>query len=109
MAEFTFDLDSLTIEEIEFVEDYTGYAIDEIQQPGVKKGKLLRAFAYVQERRTNPSFSLEDAGKLNVSGEQKHNPLGEAKEESSESEDSLTLPKGQDWESAILRSSPSKS
>jgi hypothetical protein len=76
MAEFTFDLDSLTIEEIELIEDLTDLAIDELLKPGVKKGKVLRAFAYVQNRRTNPDFTLEEAGKLRVS-EEEETPLGD--------------------------------
>jgi len=92
MAEFTFDLDSLTIEEIEEVEDLTDLAIDELGKPGVKKGKVLRAFAYIQNRRINPNFTLEDAGKLQVSNEE--SPLGETPEgEPSESERSTPLPK----------------
>jgi len=63
----TVDLDDLTIEEVEQVEDITGVPIDELaQQSGRPKGRMLRALAFVVLRRDDPSVTLEDVGKLRL-------------------------------------------
>lgn len=58
------DLESLTIAEIEEVEDIIDGPIDEAMQPGQRKGKVLRALGFIIKRRDDPNFTLEDAGKL---------------------------------------------
>lgn len=58
------NLNSLTIDEIEVIEDITGTSIDSILAPGAKRGKTLKALAYVARRRDDPSFTLEQAGAL---------------------------------------------
>jgi hypothetical protein len=70
----TIDVEDLTIEEIEIVEDVTGRAFDEAFQPGAPKGRLMRALAYVSERRTNPSITLEEVGKRRLVLEDTANP-----------------------------------
>lgn len=62
--EISIDLESLTISEIEQIEDIIDGAIDEAMQPGQRKGKVLRAIGYIIKRRENPNFTLEDAGGL---------------------------------------------
>lgn len=65
----TVDFDSLTIDEIDLVEDITGAAIEDIMGGGkVRASKVLRAFALVALRRTNPDATLADAGKVDVQG-----------------------------------------
>lgn len=66
-----FDLDSLTVEEVEILEEVTGVSMDEAFAPGRPKGRALRALAYISGRRADPEFTLEDAGKvrLALSGE----------------------------------------
>lgn len=73
--ELVFDLDDLTIEEIELLEEKTGVPIDEIGGKGIKKGTMLRTMAYIMKRRENPEFTWEEAGKLRISAGQA--PLGE--------------------------------
>lgn len=58
------DLDKLSIDEIEMIEDIIDGPLDSLSKPGARKAKLLRAMAFVMKRRENPDFSLEDAGKL---------------------------------------------
>jgi hypothetical protein len=64
-AEF---LESLTIEDIEIIEDVVGVAIDDIfgGTKTVPKGKLLKAIAFVVNRKTDPEFTLEAAGKMTM-------------------------------------------
>lgn len=60
------DIDSLTIDEIEIIEDIIDAPLDSLAKPGAKKAKLLKAMAFVVKRRDNPDFTLEDAGRLRV-------------------------------------------
>lgn len=60
------DLDHLTIDEIETIEDIVDAPIDSITNPNMRKAKFLKAIGFVIKRRTNPEFKLEDAGKLHV-------------------------------------------
>nr|BEK66832.1 hypothetical protein KPHV_40590 [Kitasatospora purpeofusca] len=61
------DIDSLTIEEIETIEEIIDAPLDSLAQPGVRKGKMMRAMAVVIKRRTDPTFSVADAGRLRIS------------------------------------------
>lgn len=68
MDVFSFDdIDSLTIEEIEWIEDATNTPIDQLFAANAKKGPMLRAMALIKGRRSDPDFSAEDAGKVEVS------------------------------------------
>ena len=60
------DLDDLTIEEVEIFEEITGIPIDELGGAGKPKGKMLRALAYLSKRRTDPSITLEEVGRLRL-------------------------------------------
>ncbi|MFE2245250.1 hypothetical protein [Streptomyces lavendulae] len=60
------DIDSLTIDEIETIEDIIDGPLDSLAKPGAKKGRLLKAMAYVVKKRENPEFTLEDAGRLRI-------------------------------------------
>lgn len=60
------DLEDLTVGEIEIIEDVIGGPIDRAFLEGAPKGKALRALGYVVRRRTNPEFTLEDAGNLKI-------------------------------------------
>jgi hypothetical protein len=61
-------LDSLSIEDIEVIEDALGASIDDIFADGAKvpKGKLMRAIAFVVKRKTDETFTIEQAGKLTM-------------------------------------------
>lgn len=62
------DYDSLTIDEIDLIEETAGSDLDEIVAGRIRKGKVLRAFALVALRRDNPDATLADAGKVDVKG-----------------------------------------
>lgn len=60
------NMDHLTVEEIEDIEEIIDAPIDSLQDPTKRKGKLLRAIVYVLSRRDNPEFTLEQAGKKRI-------------------------------------------
>ncbi|MFE1961354.1 hypothetical protein [Streptomyces sp. NPDC059479] len=60
------DLKNLTIDEIDIIEEVTGAPLDELRKPGAFRGPMLRAMAVVLKRRTDPNFSVKDAGKLSL-------------------------------------------
>lgn len=60
------NLDSLTIDEMETMEEITGAPFDEAFGAGKPKAKVLRALAFIIKRREDPDFTLEDAGKLAI-------------------------------------------
>lgn len=66
MADETFeiDLDNLKVREIEEIEEIIGEPIDLAFADGKPRGKVLRAIGFVVKRRTNPAFTIEDAGEL---------------------------------------------
>lgn len=63
---FTLDVNELTIDDIETIEDITGRPIDALSDPDMPKGKMMRAIAFVQARRTDPDATLESVGKLKM-------------------------------------------
>ncbi|GLW03692.1 hypothetical protein ACFYZT_24735 [Streptomyces sp. NPDC001591] len=65
------DIDSLTIDEIDVIEDIIDGPLDSLAKPGARKAKLLRAMAVVIKQREDPTFSAEDAGKLRIEFKQK--------------------------------------
>lgn len=68
------NLNALTIGEIEEVEELTDMPFDQLASSG-KKGKLMRAVAYVVKRREDPSFTWEQAGNLQLNMEATEAPL----------------------------------
>lgn len=62
----SFDFESLTLEEVEIIENLTNSSIDEAFSEGKPKGKALTAFVWVVLKRDNPSFKIEDARKLSL-------------------------------------------
>ncbi|MFD9904789.1 hypothetical protein [Streptomyces sp. NPDC059063] len=65
------DIDSLTIDEIDVIEEIIDGPLDALAKPGARKAKMLRAMAVVIKRREDPTFTAEDAGKLKISFKQK--------------------------------------
>jgi hypothetical protein len=61
-----FDFESLTLEEVELIENLTNSSIDEAFGDGKPKGKALSAFVWVVHKRTNPNYKMEDAKKLSL-------------------------------------------
>jgi hypothetical protein len=60
------NIDSLTLDEIDAIEEIIDAPLDTLSKPGMRKAKLLKAMAYVIKRRDNPDFTIEDAGKLRI-------------------------------------------
>jgi hypothetical protein len=56
-------LDDLTLDEVEFYEDYTGEGIGEVYDNGLI-GKGTAALYTILQRRTNPAFTIEEARKV---------------------------------------------
>ena len=63
---FTLDVNELTIDDIETIEEITGKPIDALSDPDMPKGKMMRAIAFVQARRTDPDATIESVGKLKM-------------------------------------------
>ena len=61
------DIDDLTIDEVILFEEQTGCPIDELGAAGRMKGPMLRALAFIAERRKNPTVTLEEIGRLKIS------------------------------------------
>ena len=61
-----FDFESLTLEEVEVIENLTNSSIDEAFGNGKPKGKALSAFVWVVLKRNNPNYKMEDAKKLSL-------------------------------------------
>lgn len=61
------DIDSLTLDEIDAIETIIDGPLDDLAKPGARKAKMLKAMAYVIKRREDPSFTVEDAGRLKIS------------------------------------------
>lgn len=61
-----FDFETLTLDEIETIEQVTGSDIGTAFADGKPKGKALKVFIWVMTKRTNPDFKIEDAGKLSL-------------------------------------------
>ena len=63
---FNVNIDELTIAEIVEIEERTGLPFDAITDPSKPKGKILQALAWVSKRKTDPSFTWEQAGELKI-------------------------------------------
>jgi hypothetical protein len=61
-----FDFESLTLEEVELIENLTNSSIDEAFQNGKPKGKALSAFVWIVLKRSNPAAKMEDAKKVTL-------------------------------------------
>jgi hypothetical protein len=61
-----FDFESLTLEEVELIENLTNTSIDEAFANGKPKGKALAAFVWVVRKRNDPNYKMEDAKKLSL-------------------------------------------
>ena len=63
----TVDLDDLSADEIDTIEEIIDGPLDEAFGPGKRRAPLMRALALVHLRRGDPSATLEQAGKVRVS------------------------------------------
>jgi hypothetical protein len=55
---------TLTLDEVETIENLSGTPMDELMGEGKLKGKALKAIIWVAKKRTDPNFKMEDAGKV---------------------------------------------
>jgi hypothetical protein len=62
----SFDFESLTLEEVEILENLTGESIDQAFGSGKPKGKVMKAFIWVVMKRDNPNFTMEEASKFSL-------------------------------------------
>jgi hypothetical protein len=60
------DFEKLTLDEVETIENLTGGSIDKIADNATPKGKNLKAIIFVMMRRTDPSFTMEQAGQFTL-------------------------------------------
>jgi hypothetical protein len=60
------DFESLTLEEVELIENLTNASIDEAFGNGKPKGKVLKVFIWIMLKRDNPKFTIEDASKYTL-------------------------------------------
>ncbi|QAX94710.1 tail protein [Streptomyces phage Lilbooboo] len=76
--DFTLDLklESLTLDEIDAIEEITGMPLDALNKPGTRRAPMLKAMAYVTMKRKYPDFTIEDAGalRINLKGKAKPDP-----------------------------------
>jgi hypothetical protein len=63
----SFDFESLTLEEVELIENLVGESIDQAFGDGKPKGKALKVFTWIVIKRTNPKFTIEEASKYTLS------------------------------------------
>jgi hypothetical protein len=61
-----FDFESLTLEEVELIENLTNSSIDEAFGNGKPKGKALSSFVWIVMKRANPAAKMEDAKKVTL-------------------------------------------
>jgi hypothetical protein len=67
LSDISLDLDDFTLDEIELIEDIIDAPFDTVQQEGARKGKVLKALAFVAARRQHPEVTLEDIGGIRIS------------------------------------------
>ena len=61
-----FDFESLTLGEVEIIENLIGESIDQAFATGKPKGKALKSFIWVVMKRDNPKFTIEEASKFTL-------------------------------------------
>jgi hypothetical protein len=67
MTNQAFDFESLTLNEVEQIELITGNSIDQLMDAGQAKGKAMKAIIFVMKKRTDPNFTIEQAGAISMS------------------------------------------
>lgn len=64
--QIVFDLDELSLNELELLEEITGLPFDECLVTGKPKATVMKAFACIVKRREDPDFTIEQAGALKI-------------------------------------------
>jgi hypothetical protein len=60
------DFEAMTLSEVEEIELLTGRSIETIMNEDAPRGRALKAIIWVLKKRQDPSFTLEQAGKLSL-------------------------------------------
>lgn len=60
------NFDTMTLNEIEQIETITGRSIDSIMDDGAPRGRVFKAIIWVFKKRTDPNFTLEQAGEVSM-------------------------------------------
>jgi hypothetical protein len=55
---------TLTLDEVETIENLSGQPMDELMGVGKLKGKALKSIIWFAKKRVDPNFKMEDAGKV---------------------------------------------
>lgn len=55
---------TLTLDEVETIENLSGLPMDELMGVGKLKGKALKAIIWVAKKRLDPNYKMEEAGKV---------------------------------------------
>lgn len=64
--DLSIDLDDLTIDEVEIIEEILDQPFESAFAPGAKRGKAMRALAFVAMRRTDPEVTMDQVGQVKV-------------------------------------------
>lgn len=60
----SFDFESLTIEEVETIENLSGSPIDALMDDKALKGKSIKAVVFVIKKRENAMYTIDEAAKV---------------------------------------------
>jgi hypothetical protein len=60
------DFNSLTLDEVELVENMTQKSIETIMDAGVPRGRALKALVFILKKRIDPDYTIEQAGKVSL-------------------------------------------
>jgi len=65
--DLTIDINELTIDDVVDLEEAVGRPIQDIlgDRASAPQGKTLKALIWIVQRKDNPDFTLDDAGKVN--------------------------------------------
>jgi hypothetical protein len=58
---------TLTLDEVETIENLSGTPMDELMGAGKLKGRALKAIIWIAKKRVDPNYKMEDAGKVTFS------------------------------------------
>jgi hypothetical protein len=60
------DWESLTLDEVEQIETFAGLSIDKMMDDGVPRGRALKVLLWIMNKRKDPNYTIEQAGKLSL-------------------------------------------
>jgi hypothetical protein len=60
------DFNSMTLNEIELIEQLTARNIDSIMADDAPRGRAFKAIIFVYKKRTDPNYTFEQAGALSL-------------------------------------------